>query len=113
MPVGGLHENLSFQMREAQGDDGLGNTLSEWVEQFTTRAKRKFLQGGESVMAGRLQGKQPVIFTVRKSCQVDAVCPDWRIVDCRGGTVYNIRAINEGYSRLYYDILAESGVADG
>ena len=108
-----LHERLRFYKREDQADDGLGNTLSDWVEQFDQRAGRKWLRGREEVLASRLQGTQPVIFTVRKSAQADQICPDWMAEDRTTGKRYNVREVTESDTRQYIDLLCESGVALG
>ena len=108
-----LHEKYTFAKRDPQADDGYGNTLTDWVDQFTVRGHRHFLRGGEKVIAGRLEGRQPIIVTVRQSTATDEICPDWRITDARSGETYNVRAVERSQNRLYYEILCEAGVADG
>ena len=108
-----LHEKYSFQKREETNNDGLGNVLTEWVEQFTQRGERTILRGGEDVMASRLEGVQPAIIKVRRNSCTDAICPDWRAVDCRTGQTYNIMSHEPGKSRQYYEMLVKSGGADG
>lgn len=110
MEAGRLDRRLSFYRRVEQ-DDGAGNTVSDWVLQFSQQGNRKFLRGGESVMAARLESRQPVILTVRASTQARAVTNDWRVVD-RDGTVYNVRENpKESDDRGFLELLAESGVA--
>ena len=108
--AGKLDRRFSFYKRQEQ-DDGAGNTVSDWVLQFSQQGNRKWLRGGESVMAARLESRQPVILTVRASTQARAVNNDWRVVD-RDGTIYNVRENpKESDDRGFLEFLAESGVA--
>lgn len=104
---------VSFQKRVAQGNDGLGNVLSPFVEQFQTRVAIKYLRGGEDVMASRLEGRQPAIATALQSSNIDLVSPDWRMVDVRTNDVWNVRSAEPMQNRRYVDFLIERGVADG
>ena len=101
--------------------DGQGGQEDGWTEEFETDARFTWLRGGETVMASRLEGRQPVVIRVRKSGLSDAITTDWRIRDTRDGAfdsseywtgpVYNIRSIVPTDDRRWYDITAESGVA--
>lgn len=109
--AGMLDRRLSFESR-TKVDDGFGNTIGSWVAQFTTAANRKWLRGGEAVMAARLESRQPVILTIRNSGDARLIGNDWRAVDTRDGTIYNIRENpKESENRGYLEMLAESGVA--
>lgn len=111
MRAGELDRRLSFE-RRVEVDDGYGNTSGDWELQFTVAANRKWLRGGETVLAARLESRQPVILTIRNSAQARAITADWRAVDTRSGAVYNLRENpKEGESRAYLEMLAESGVA--
>jgi hypothetical protein len=74
-------------------------------------ARRQFVRGGEDVMAARLEGRQPVVLTVRKSTDTDDITTDWRATDARTGAVYNIRTVQPSEDRAWIDLLCESGVA--
>ena len=110
--AGRLDRRLSFE-RRTEVDDGYGNTVAgDWTPQFTTAANRKWLRGGEAVMAARLESRQPVILTIRNSVAARHVGSDWRAVDARSGEIYNIRENpKESDDRMYLEMLAESGVA--
>jgi hypothetical protein len=70
------------------------------------------LVGSETVIAARLQGRQPVIIKVRVNSEALAIETDWRARDVRTGAIYNIRTkANLDQKRKYYEMLAESGVA--
>lgn len=84
MDAGLLDRRLDFEAPR-QIEDGAGNYVDGFVLQFSQAASVKYLRGGESVLASRLNATQPVIVTVRRSVQSAAIAPDWRIVDKRGG----------------------------
>lgn len=108
--AGELFENVAFEKKNTVSDGG-GGTRSEWVEQFTRRAGYVHLRGGETVMAGRLQGKHTQVIKVRASSDVSLVNTDWRIKDKRTGEVYNIRDREPDVDRAYVHFTCERGVA--
>lgn len=110
--AGKLDRRLSFYARVEQSD-GAGNTAAPfWVFQFEVAAGRAFLKGGESVLAARLESRQPVVLTIRNSTQARQITNDWRAVDTRDGRNYNIRENpKETDDRAYLEFLCESGVA--
>jgi head-tail adaptor len=109
--AGYLNRQFRFEVRSSVSD-GAGNTVDDWVQQFTVAAGRTFLRGGEAVISARLESRQPAIVRVRNSTNTRQITPDWRAVDERTGEVYNIREIpRETEDRLYLEFLAESGVA--
>lgn len=111
MQAGQLTHRAKFQ-RRAQQDDGYGNTVAVWRDLFTRWCNVRFLRGGEAVLASRLEGRQPVIITVRSCSQTRAIDSDMRcIID---GRIYNVRELpRPSQDRLRLEFLAESGVADG
>lgn len=111
MDAGRLDRRFSF-FRRVEREDGAGNTVAEYVLQFSQAGNRKWQRGGETVLAARLESRQPVILTIRKSVQAGAVNSDWRVVDDRDGTIYNVRENPRASDdRGYFEFLAESGVA--
>lgn len=62
-------------------------------------------------MAGRLQGKQPVVVRIPQSAGADAINNDWRARDKHREVEYNIRTIVPSTDRLWLDLMCESGVA--
>lgn len=111
--AGNQFHRIAFDKRITANPDhpiDLGNTVSAWAEQFQCRAEFIHLRGGESVMAGRLQGKHSVVIRVRATSFTGQVSTDWRVRDC--GAVYNIRDITPSENdRQWLDILCERGVA--
>lgn len=108
---GGLYRKVTLQ-RPMAGSDGGGGVLDGFVDAFTCRAEYVHLRGGESVLAARLEGVHTLVIRVRASSETRAATTDWRIVDARDETVYNIRDISEDEdSRLWLDFLCQKGVA--
>lgn len=114
--AGHLTERMTFQKRAdlssaSPPGDGYGNVEGGWTDQFTIAARRVYLRGGEDVLASRLEGRQPVILTVRRSSDTETITTDWRATDARSGTIYNIRSVQLTEDRAWIDMLCESGVA--
>lgn len=108
--AGELIHKVSFQKRE-EVDRGDGVFEGAWLEQFQTRAKYHFMRGGESVLAGRLQGTQTLVITVRSSEASRLATTDWAIRDERSGAWFNIREVTPHPNRQWLDFLCQSGVA--
>ncbi|WP_176026517.1 phage head closure protein [Brucella intermedia] len=109
---GQLHYQVALLKRE-DVDDGMGNTVSDWVEQFQTRAEFIHLRGSETVMAGRLQGKHTQVIRVRNSSNTRLISTDWMLRDVRTGKSFNIRDIEHEVNRQFIALTCESGVATG
>lgn len=109
---GQLHYQVALLKRE-DVDDGMGNTVSDWVEQFQTRAEFIHLRGSEAVMAGRLQGKHTQVIRVRNSSNTRLISTDWMLRDVRTGKSFNIRDIEHEVNRQFIALTCESGVATG
>lgn len=100
--------------KKVPGTDEMGHPVpgaGGWQTQFSVRAAYRHLRGGEDVMAGRLQGRHTQIITVRASAQTRQITPEWRLVDARDGTVFNVRDVTLETDRLWVSILCERGVA--
>lgn len=84
-----------------------------WSEgAYTCRAYFRYLRGGEAVQAARLDGRQPVVMTIRRSSIADTITSDWKVRDARRGTVYNISAPPVPTDdRMWLEITATSGIA--
>jgi head-tail adaptor len=110
--AGRLYYHVAFDRRE-EIDDEYGNTVSgDWQEQFQRRAEFRTMPGSESVVAARLQGRQPMLVNVRIDHEVALVGNDWRMRDVRNGLAYNIRDIRrDTTNRSMMTFLVEGGVA--
>lgn len=109
MTAGDLNYLASFDA-PVTGSNGQGGTITGWAEQCTVWAGIQFLRGGETVQAARLAGRQPVVVRVRAYSVTAQIKPSWRMRV--GGVPYNIRAIIPTDDRAFYEITAESGVAE-
>lgn len=108
--AGDLFYRVAFDKRESQSD-GYGNEDGSFVEQFQRRAGFTFLRGGETVIAARLEGRQPVIVLVRSDAQTRLVDADWQMRDVRTSTVYAVKSTIPSDDRQWLHITVESGVA--
>ncbi len=113
MQSGDLRERVGFYERVTTSDV-FGNNEAGHAEvpSFVVSANIKPRLGGESVLAGRLQGQNLVNITVRYSSDSERITTDWLAKNERSGVVYNIRSIvNPDQKRKFIELLAEIGVA--
>jgi len=110
MDAGRLDRRLAFAVRR-EISDGAGNTVGDWVYQFTVAAWRKWLRGGESVMAARMENRQTAVLTFRDSAQARMVDNEWRATDTRDGRVYAVRETPRDTGDGTLECLVECGVA--
>ncbi|WP_283195495.1 head-tail adaptor protein [Rhizobium sp. AN80A] len=121
--AGRLKEKVAFDERADQ-DDGSGNIQGGFVEKFQRRAGFTFLRGGESVVASRLEGRQPIVVRLRRDSDTLKIQQDWRMRDTRNGAwqgvgderywdgpIYAVRSIAVTDDRQFLDVMVESGVA--
>jgi SPP1 family predicted phage head-tail adaptor len=107
-----LKHRVAFDKR-AEVDDGYGNTVGTWQEQFKVWAGFTHLRGGETIMASRLQNQHPMVVCVRSSSQTRQVTAEWRMRDLATGEEHNIRDITPTEDREWLDFLTMGGVATG
>lgn len=117
MTAGNLRYRLGFFQRE-NVSDGYGNTQADYPDEpdFEEWAQGIPRLGGETVIAARLTGAQPVTFRVRQTPDTVTVnTEDWKLRDMATGLDYNIRSIVDPLSGTrehgkWLDILVQSGV---
>lgn len=118
---GQFYERVAFDER-AQVSDGEGNFEDDFVEQFTCRAGFTYLRGTEAVIAGRLEGRQPIVVRVRRNSRTEEIRADWRMRNLRdgewlgtsgqeywSGTEYAVRSAIPTGDRQFIDVMVESG----
>lgn len=111
MKTSELSYRAAFE-RRTEANDGYGNTQDVWAASFTRWCGITYLKGGETVMGARLEGRQPVILTVRADSETRIITPDMRAII--NGQAYNIReSPRPTKDRAYLEMAAESGVASG
>lgn len=106
-----LRERVTFSKRGQAVDDGYGNVVTDFVDQFTVAARIKPRLGGEEVLAARLSGRTLATITVRYSAVAARITSDWKAVDARTGEEWNIKAspINTDEHRQWLEMLCEKG----
>lgn len=110
---GRLYFHVAFDKR-VEVDDEYGNTVGTWAEQFQRRAEFRTMPGSETVMAARLEGRQPMQVNIRIDTEVALVGNDWQMRDVRNGLAYNIRDIRrDTTNRATMVFMVEGGVATG
>jgi head-tail adaptor len=110
-----LFQKVAFD-RPVSGDDGHGGRKQGWGhpdDAVQERAHFRFLRGSEVVQAARLQGRQPVVVTVRNNPGTGQIDASWRMRDVQTGIVYAIRSGPVPTDdRQYLEFTVESGVAE-
>ena len=105
--------------------DGHGGRETKWtgeIDQVKAAAHFRYLRGTESVMAARLEGKQPIIVTIPNFSAARGVTSAWRMRDLQDGTFDSsdkwtgpLFAIRQApvptQDRQWLEILVEGGVA--
>ncbi|MEC3863312.1 phage head closure protein [Mesobacterium sp. TK19101] len=84
-----MQEAVTFQAKVETGDDGAGNRLYRWEDQFRAFAHIDFKGGQEALIGGSLQGLAPGVLTIRASAKAREVKRTWRIK--HRGRVYGIK----------------------
>lgn len=106
-----LAYRLKFSKRIEQ-EDGFGNTVSDWHDEFEAHCGITFLKGSEAVMGARLEARAPVIIMIRNSANARAITAEWRATDVRRGMIYQIKETPRPTDdRSAWEMLAEAGVA--
>jgi SPP1 family predicted phage head-tail adaptor len=90
-----LPHKITLQRRETV-DDGYGNEVGGWVDQFTIDARIEAAPGREEVLAQRLQGVRPMKITIPCTETTEQIQPDWRAINARRpAEQYNIHDVND------------------
>lgn len=107
--AGKLDRRVAFDAPTAS-PNGQGGTVSGWAERLQVWAGFRFLRGGEVVQSARLEGRQPVVVTIRSSAAAKLITPEWRMRDLRTGTIYAIRTCPPPGLEGIIELTCESGV---
>ena len=107
MQAGELREKIEL-LKQVSTPDGAGGSTISWEVQVTARAAIKVLKASETVMAGRLQGTQTLVATVRWQAALADVDGTWRLRNARTGNDYNIRAVTPDVRKQWCDVLCET-----
>lgn len=107
--AGDLRESIRLEARE-DVEDEYGNVQGMWVTKLTAPARVRVLKGSETVMAGRLQGTQTAVISLRNQPLLATAQTGWRAVNARSGQTYNIRSVTPDERGAMVDLLVESGI---
>jgi head-tail adaptor len=109
--AGLLEQMVAFDKRIDEEDE-YGNVVAGWAEQFQDYAAFVYLRGSESVMAARLDSREPMLVRIRTSANARLIDTDWQMRDLRDDDKpYNIRDVSWDNNRAMVDLLVEGGVA--
>ena len=111
-PGAGRLVNVVIWQAPVAVPNGMGGTYQGWeTETFRCHAMLLFLRGGETVQAARLEGRQPVVATIRATSEAAAIRENWRMIDAETQVIYNVRLPPVPTDdRAFFEITAESGV---
>lgn len=114
IPAGELSNKVTFRRRAL---DANGDRLGGWADQVTLSARRTTVRtrGSEQELQGRIQGLQPVLFTVRLCSAIRGLDNTWSALDVRSGEEFNIVAVEptKGDERRFVDVLATKDGTSG
>ncbi len=97
MQSGDLKSRITFQRK---GDTRWENVAPRW-------ARIVYLRGDETVIAGRLTGRNTAVISVRADRDTKTVHTAWRIKD-RNGVTFNIRSIIPSGDGAWIDFTCET-----
>lgn len=104
-----LRDRVRLEKQE-EVDDGYGGITGQWVPQFERDACILLSKGGETVIASRLQSIQPALIIVRFDAETSTITADWRLIETRSGTTYNIRTSADMERRgRWWTMLCDAG----
>ena len=118
MTVRGAHmlrERVLCQSKEPATDE-FGVPVpggGQFKTRFSVRAGLKPRNGGEVVLAGRLEGVQPYILTVRQDQYTRQITTSWRLVDANDPKrIFAIRSLADpDNKRQWLELLVSTGDA--
>lgn len=113
MAIGALRDRVHLQARGMTSDGISGQLVAgAFATRHTVWANLRPLRGTESVMASRLEGRQPYILTIRQSSATRQVDETWQVVDARNqDRVFAVVAppTDPDGRRVYFEILIVEG----
>lgn len=105
-----LSHRVSFSKR-VEVDDGFGNPIGEFQDQFTVWAAFRPRGGSEAVVAARLEGRNLLGIYLRSSSQTRQIESDWQMRDARTGDLYAVKIVDSVTDRNWVYLEAQTGVA--
>ena len=105
--AGNLTEKVTL-LQQVTVPDGAGGSTTTWQPLLAARAAMKVLKSGEAVMAGRIQGTQTIVFTLRMQAALDSADLTMRLRNERTTKEYNILGITPDPLRQWCDVLVQT-----
>jgi len=105
--LGKMRGKVRFDRREETRNE-YNEVVGEWVTFATVAARVRYMRGGESVLAQRLTGVQPVVVTVRSSPATRGIKLSDRAIDARTGDALNIESLAPDERGDFIEILCEA-----
>lgn len=96
---------------ERRGLDENDERLGPWGDDAVVLSAlmTPFRGGGEAVAGARLQGREPVVLTIRDCAAARMITTDWRAVDQRTGDVFGVKRASGNLDDIaYIDVLAQA-----
>lgn len=81
--AGDFRSTVRLEKRAASTDQFDNETTGDWEAQFTRRAYIGPMKGGETVIAQRLEGRQPAVIVLRHDAETKTITNDWRAIEIR------------------------------
>lgn len=107
---GDFRERVRFEARELISDDYGNDVTGAFKPQFERSALYIMKPGSETVLAARLQGQQPVTMILHYDSKTRTIRTNWRAVDLRTGTIFNIRASEDmDRKRQWWTVVCVAG----
>lgn len=105
--LGKMRGKVRFDRLEETRNE-YNEVVGAWVPFATVAARVRYLQGGETVMAQRLTGIQPVVVTVRSTATTRDIKSSDRAIDARTGEALNIESVAPDEIGAFIEILCEA-----
>lgn len=105
--LGKMRAKVRFERLQG-GRDAAGAPIQTWVALTTVSARVRYMRGGESVIAQRITGIQPVVVTVRGSAATRQIKLEDRGLDERTGKVLHIESLAPDETGAFIEILCKA-----
>ncbi|MGQ2971833.1 head-tail adaptor protein [Brevundimonas mediterranea] len=105
--LGKMRGKVRFDRLEETRDE-YNSPVGVWVTFATVAARVRYMRGGESVLAQRLTGVQPVVVTVRSTASTRDIKLSDRAIDTRTGDALNIESLAPDERGAFIEILCEA-----
>lgn len=103
--AGELDQRVTFR-RESKTADGMGGSVTAWIDVATVWAKFRPMTGGEREHSDRLNATSNYLIVIRDRSDIDETC-----IVVHSGTTYNIRFVKREPRSRFLALECERGAA--